>query len=159
VKTYFDTSLLLKCYIQEPGTENALAILKKSETPFPFSHILEIELRTAIRLKHGRGEITAAQMRGVLQSVESDIAAGVLSRPAYHLEQVYRRAEAVSRKHAVATLARTGDILHVASALETDCRAFGSFDERQRMLASLCGLELVPARQNGAQRRTKKPNP
>ena len=85
MKAYFDTSLLLKSYIQEPGTAEALAILRENEAPFPLSHLLEIELRTAIRLKHGRGEITEAEMRGALRSLESDIAAGVLARPEYDL--------------------------------------------------------------------------
>lgn len=64
VVTYFDTSLILKSYVPEAGTEVALAILREHSGPFPFSHLLELELRTAIRMKHGRGEITAAEMRG-----------------------------------------------------------------------------------------------
>jgi len=146
VKTYFDTSLLLKTYIQEPGSLEAVAILQNVETPFPLSHILEIELRTAIRLKHGRREITAAEMRGALQSLESDIAAGVLARPDYGLAEVYRRAEVVSAKHAAATLARSTDLLHVAAALEAGCTTFASFDERQRKCAALAGLKVIPVK-------------
>ena len=146
MKTYFDTSLLLKTYIQEPGSLEAVAILQNVETPFPLSHILEIELRTAIRLKHGRREITAAEMRGALQSLESDIAAGVLARPDYDLAEVYRRAEVVSAKHAAATLARSTDLLHVAAALEAGCTTFASFDERQRKCAALAGLKVIPVK-------------
>ena len=62
MKTYFDTSLLLKTYIPEEGTPEAVAILREQENPSPLSHLLELELRTAIRTKHGRGEITAAEM-------------------------------------------------------------------------------------------------
>lgn len=91
-----NTSLLLKSYVQEPGTAEAIAVLKSCEAPFPLSHILEIELRTAIRLKRGRSEITKVQMRGALQAFESDIAEGILSRPDYDLTEVYRRAETVS---------------------------------------------------------------
>jgi len=146
VKAYFDTSLLLKSYIQEPGTAEALAILRENEAPFPLSHLLEIELRTAIRLKHGRGEITEAEMRGALRSLESDIAAGVLARPEYDLEEVFRQAEAISAKCAVATLARSADIWHVAAALKAGCTFFASFDDRQRKCAALAGLKLIPAK-------------
>lgn len=144
MRTYFDTSLLLKSYVPEDGTLEALAILREQECPFPFSHLLEIELRTAIRIKHGRGETTAAEMRGALQALESDFAKGILARPDYDLEAVCRRAETISAKYAATTLARTADIWHVAAALEAGCTAFASFDERQRQAAELCGLEVIP---------------
>jgi hypothetical protein len=144
LKTYFDTSLLLKSYVPEDGTPEALAILREQEAPFPFSHLLGVELRTAIRVKHGRGEITAAEMRGSLQALESDLAKGILARPDYDLEAVFLRAESLSAKHAAATLARSADLWHVAAAMEAGCTAFASFDERQRKVAELCGLALIP---------------
>lgn len=146
MEIYFDTSLLLKAYIREADTPEALAIIQAENPPAPFSHILEIELRTAIRLKHGRAEITAAAMRSALQTVESDLSSGVLARPEYDLEAVYRRAETLSAKHAAATLARSADILHVAAALEAGCTGFASFDERQRKIATLAGLKLIPTK-------------
>lgn len=144
MKTYFDTSLLLKSYVPEDGTPEALKVLREQGCPFPFSHLLELELRTAIRVKHGRGEITAREMRGTLQALESDLAKGVLARPAYDLEAVYLRAETISAKHAAATLARSADLWHVAAALEAGCTAFASFDDRQRKAAELCDLKVIP---------------
>jgi len=144
VKIYFDTSLLLKSYLLEPSTKKALAILKKQKPPFPLSHLLELELRTAIRVKHGRGEITEKQMRGALQALESDIAAGVLARPSVDLEEVFYRAETLSRKCAATTLARSADIWHLAAALESGCTTLASFDTRQREAAKLCALEVIP---------------
>jgi hypothetical protein len=144
MKTYFDTSLLLKTYIPEEGTPEAVAILREQENPSPLSHLLELELRTAIRTKHGRGEITAAEMRGTLQALESDIAKSILARPDYDLAEVFRRAEVVSCKHAAATLARSADLWHIAAALEAGCTAFASFDERQRKAAALSGLKVIP---------------
>ena len=146
MKTYFDTSVLLKSYIPEPGTPEALDILRAAGGPFPLSHLLELELRTAIRIKHGRGEITAGEKNGALQAVENDIAAGILFRPDYDLAEVFRRAEAISSKHAAGTLARSADLWHVAAAIESEFTSFASFDERQRKAAGLCGLLLVPER-------------
>lgn len=145
MKTYFDTSLLLATYLPEPGTDAALEILHSIPAPVPLSHLLELELRTAIRVKHGRGDASAGTMRGALQALESDLAKGVLARPDYDLEAVYLRAETISAKHAAATLARTADLWHVAAAMEAGCTAFASFDERQRNAAELCGLEVIPA--------------
>ncbi len=142
---YFDTSTLIKIYVREVNSSAAVKILQASKSPVPFSHLVELELRTAIRLKHGRGEITAAEQRAVLQTLESDFAQGVLARPDYDLDSVYRRAEALSAKHAAGTLARSADIWHVAAALEIGCNAFASFDGRQRNLAALSKLKLLPA--------------
>jgi len=143
MKTYFDTSLLLPTYLTEPGTETALKIIRADSPPVPFTHLLELELRNAIRMKHGRGESSAATMRGALRALESDLAKGVLARPDYDLEAVYRRAETLSAKHTAATIARAADIWHVAAALEIGCKAFASFDDRQRTLAAIAGLVLM----------------
>ena len=143
--TYFDTSIVIKGYIREANSPAAVEILQANKRPIPFSHILEIELRTGIRLKHGRGEITAAEMKASLKAVESDLASGVLARPDYDLEAVYTRAETLSAKHAAATLARSADILHIAAALEAGCTVFASFDDRQRKIAILADLKAIPA--------------
>jgi predicted nucleic acid-binding protein len=146
LETYFDTSLLLKVYILEASTPEALKILRAQEPPIPFSHLLELELRTAIRLKYGRKEISTAEVRSVLQAVEADLANGVLVRPNYDILEVFRRAESLSEKHAAMTLARSADIWHVAAALEAGCTNFASFDERQRKIASLAGLKIIPGK-------------
>ncbi len=145
MRVYFDTSVLLKIYVREAGSPAALEIVRVEKAPMPFSHLLELELRTAIRLKHGRGEITAAQKRAALKTLEGDLAMGVLARPDYDLDSVYRRAEVLSAAHAAATLARTADIWHVAAALEIGCGALASLDGRQRRLVALTKLKLLPA--------------
>jgi len=145
MRIYFDTSTLIKIYVREVNSPAAAEIVRAEKSPVPFSHLVELELRTAIRLKHGRGEITAAEQRAALQTLESDLAKGVLARPDYDLDSVYHRAEALSAKHAAGTLARSADIWHVAAALEIGCNAFSSFDDRQRKLAALSKLKLLPA--------------
>lgn len=145
MRIYFDTSLLLKVYVLETNSPAALAALRTENSPVPFTHLVELELRTAIRLKRGRGEITPTQQRAVLQTVEGDLAKGVLARPVYDLDSVYRRAETLSAKYAVSTMTRSADIWHVAAALEIGCYGFSSFDDRQRKLASLSKLKLFPA--------------
>lgn len=84
-------------------------------------------------------------MLGTLQAIESDLAKGVLVRARYDLASVYEKAEAISAKHAASTLARSADIWHVAAALQSDCTTFASFDERQRKVAALCRLQVIPA--------------
>lgn len=146
MRTYYDTSFVLKTYIPEPSTPEALAILRAQNEAIPLSHVLELELRTAMRNRHGRGEITALALRAALRALEADIANGLLARPEYELAAVFVRAEKLSAKHAVSTLCRSADILHVASALEAGCEVLCSFDERQRRIAVLAGLRVLPPR-------------
>lgn len=144
MQTYFDTSLLLKSYIPEQGTKRALEIIHTAQPPFPFSHLLELEIRTAMRLKFGRGELTKAQLTGALRAVESDFSKGILLRPKYDLEEVFSRAESISRDLAANTMARSADIWHIAAAIEIQCARFASFDQRQREVAEMCGLTVIP---------------
>ncbi len=146
MRIYFDTSTLIKLYVLEANSSAALEIIRANKNPVPFSHLVELELRNAIRLKHGRGEITASEQRASLQALDSDLAKGVLARPEYDLEAVYHRAETLSAKHAAATMSRSADIWHVAAAVEIGCKTFASFGDRQRTLAALAGLELLPAK-------------
>lgn len=144
MKTYFDTSILLKVYVPEANTTEALKILHAETPPAPFSHLLELELRTAIRLKCGRKKISLGEMRRTLQAIESDLSDGVLVRSNYDVSEVFHRAEALSAKYAATTLARSADIWHIAAALEIGCIYFASFDDRQRKVASLAGMKIIP---------------
>jgi predicted nucleic acid-binding protein len=82
----------------------------------------------------------------VLRQIEEDIADGVLVRkglpPREHLEEALR----LSRRHAPKIAVRSLDILHVAAARVLKSKAFASFDRRQRELAAVAGLRLLPVK-------------
>ena len=139
---YFDTSVLLKSYVTEKDSAAADALILGILEPIPFTHFHAVEIRTALRLKCGRGEITVAQLKGALRDLQEDIDAGVLDRPEYDLPGVFHKAEELSAKYAAVTFARGLDILHVAAAVLIGARQFVTFDARQAALASRAGLEL-----------------
>lgn len=56
--------------------------------------------------------------------------------------EVWEQAKQLSIAHSPALGARSLDIWHVAFAIVQDAKAFGSFDEHQRRLASEAGLAL-----------------
>jgi predicted nucleic acid-binding protein len=145
LNTYFDTGVLVKAYVFETGTPEALALIKRVKPPIPLTHLHGIEIRNALRLKCGRKEITEAEMKASLHLFQDDIEAGRLERAAYELAGLFQRAELLSSKHASLTLARTLDILHVAAALEIGCKEFISFDKRQRNLAHRERLRIWPS--------------
>ena len=142
--TYVDSGLFVKSYIEEPNSKEAEAILLSIGTPFIFSHLHEIEIPNAIRLKRFRGEITQAQETAAIRAFRADVDAGRFARPSYDLGTVFIRAEQLSSRHSGGIGTRSLDLLHVAAALETDCAAFASHDERQRKCAALAGLKLIP---------------
>lgn len=144
MKTYFDTALLVKSYVEEETSPLADALLQEATSPIDFTELHGLEVRTALRLKHFRGELTAAELTGTLQTLQADLAAGLLVKPALDLGAMFHRAEALSARHAAETGARSLDILHVAAAVELDADAFASLDERQRAVAHKAGLKLLP---------------
>ncbi|MEJ0000295.1 MAG: type II toxin-antitoxin system VapC family toxin [Verrucomicrobiota bacterium] len=144
VGTYFDSALLIKNYVAEPNSSDAQDLLERETPPLPLTHLQEAEIRNGIRLKTFRKEITQAEAAGALLLLEDDIRAGRLERPNYTLLSIFHRAEILSERYAMATGARTLDILHVAAAVELRCRRFVSFDERQRKVAAKAGLRVLP---------------
>jgi len=145
-KTYIDTGILVKGYVKEVNSLEAIAILETAGTPLLFSHIHELEIPNAIRLKRFRGEITKDEEAAAIRDFREDIKTGRLERPDYDLAEVFRRAEKLSAKHSGDLGTRSLDLLHVAAALEADCTAFASFDERQRKCAAFSGLKVTPAK-------------
>jgi hypothetical protein len=88
-------------------------------------------MRSALRQKVGRGEISAAECARLLQAMDSDLASGVYSTPAIAWPDVYLEAESLSASQTVSTLCRSLDILHVALAVVLGASEFCTFDVRQ----------------------------
>jgi hypothetical protein len=145
-ETYVDTGIMVKGYVLEADSPAAIAILEAAGDPLVFSHVHALEIPNAIRLKRFRGEITAAEETAAVRAFRADVDAGRLARPDYDLAAVFIRAEGLSAKHSGGIGSRSLDLLHVAAALEAGCAALASFDDRQRKLAALAGLKLIPAK-------------
>jgi predicted nucleic acid-binding protein len=143
--TYIDTALFVKAYVREHDSAEAIAILDAVGEPFVYSHLHEVEIPNAIRLKRFRGEITKAQESAALRVFKSDVDAGRFERIDYDLGTVFIRAEQLSARFSGELGTRSLDLWHVAAALEVGCTAFASYDMRQRRAAAQCKLKLVPA--------------
>jgi len=131
---------LIKSYVEEANSAVADALISQTLEPIPFTHFHAIEIRTALRLKCARGEITDSQLKGALGALQNDLDSGRLERPTYDLPIVFHKAEELSAKYAVVTLTRSLDILHVAAAVVIGSKQFITFDSRQAALASKTGL-------------------
>jgi len=140
--TYCDTGVLVKTYVFESNSQEAISLLDTFGLPLAFSHFHAVEIPNAIRLKRFRQEITATQETESLRAFQDDVDAGRLCYLNYELTAVFIRASALSAKYSNTQGTRSLDILHVAAALEGGCNEFVSFDERQRKIAEKEGLKV-----------------
>ena len=135
--TYFDTSALVKRYIDEPGRREVLRLLRRNECVT--SAVLPIELRSGLRRRVADGSIDAARLPAILKHVAVD-------RPYWTLVDVgsaiLAGAEALVAAHPIRTL----DAIHVASAQVFAARlsmpglTFVTADKRQAETAAAVGL-------------------
>ena len=77
---YFDTGVLLKLYLPEPRAAEAVAHVRSCPNVPPITPLHELEMRSALRQKAGRGEITQAECGALLAQMETDMAGGVHER-------------------------------------------------------------------------------
>ena len=142
--TYIDPALFVKAFVLEADSAETIAMLERIGEPFAYSHLHEIEIPNAIRLKRSRGEITKAQESAAIRMFKAEVDADRFERITYDLGAVFIRAEQLSAKFSGEIATRSLDLWHVAAALESGCNAFASYDARQRKVAAQCGLDLIP---------------
>lgn len=136
---YFDTSVLVKRYVREPGSPRAAALLRRYR--FLSSAIAPLEATSAFWRRHAQGELDQRDLLAILARLRGD-------RDYWELVEVSRlvleRAEDLIR----ATGLRSLDAIHVASALIFQGAAgvsppFITADAEQRQAAEEVGLQVV----------------
>ena len=103
----------------------------------------ELEIRSALRQKVGRGELTQTECFTLLAQLETDFANGVHDRVPVSWNDVFATAESLSASYGVETLCRTLDPLHVSLALQCGATEFCTFDVRQSRMAEAAGLTVI----------------
>ena len=135
--TYFDTSALVKRYVDEPGRREVLQLLRRNECVT--SALLPVELRSGLRRRVTEGSLDAARLPTILEHVAAD-------RPYWTLIEVGTHVLAVAETLVAAHPIRTLDAVHVASAQLFAARVsmpgltFVSADKRQTETAVAVGL-------------------
>jgi predicted nucleic acid-binding protein len=138
---YFDSGVLVKIYHLEPGSPEASKRIKRAGClPLPF--LTEMEIRNALRVLHGRKQLSKVQLEAAQALIDSDIRGGRLARIAPEPAKVAATAENLSRSFSAATLCRTLDLLHVSLAVVLEVSHFHTGDRRQAALARKAGLRV-----------------
>ena len=136
---YFDTSALVKRYIEEAGRRDVLRLLRRHEVVT--SAILPVELRSALRRRVAEGALDGERVTQILRRVATDREYWTLIEVA---RDVLTAAEALVATHPVRAL----DALHIASAqifkqrLSIPDLLFVSADQRQTNAASAAGMAV-----------------
>jgi uncharacterized protein len=139
VWAYFDTSALVKRYVDEAGRREVLRLLHRHDCVT--SVVLPVELRSALRRRVSEGTLDSARVPEILKRVATDRAYWTLVEVG---SDVLAAAETLVAKHPLRTL----DAIHVASAQLFAARVtapeliFVSADARQTAAAAAIGLPV-----------------
>jgi hypothetical protein len=134
---YFDTSALIKRYVNEPGRREVLQLLRSNNCVV--SAVLPVEVRTALRRRVTEGTIDESRVPAVLKRFTADRAFWTFIEVS---RDVLTAAETLGAAHPLRAL----DALHVASAQLFATRVvpsaftFVSADVQQTAAATALGM-------------------
>jgi predicted nucleic acid-binding protein len=135
---YFDTSALIKRYVEELGRREVLELLRKSQCVI--SAVLPVEVRGALRRRVADGSLDAKRVPTILKRFAAD-------RPYWTVIDVSSEVLAVAEALSAAHLMPALDSIHVASAKLVGDRigfwdfSFISADAHQTKVAETLGLK------------------
>ena len=141
---YFDFAIIVKLYVSEATSPDAIRMVNARTVPYCLTHWQALEAKNAIRLKAFRKEITLLEMNQSIAAFDQDITSGRWQRPAYASALVEQKAEELSAHHSAIIGCRTLDIIHVAAAIVIGIKEFVTFDGRQGAVAKQAGLAVKP---------------
>lgn len=146
---FWDTSAVMKLYVDEPGAGEFRALAQEPEvlTISAFSvhemHCVFCRKEFLKALKPGMAEV-------LYQAFEEEIGGGYFrlieysSRVKQHAVEVVRRCYGTNRP----VLVRSLDVLQLASALAAGATDVVSTDARMRQSAALLGMRVIPQAEN-----------
>ncbi len=144
MEAYFDSAIIAKLFCLEVNSADAASLVAGFEPPYVLTHFQMAEVRNALRLKLFRGEITKTQLDRSLDEFDNDVREGRWRMATPDVRKVFAAVEELSAMHSVTLGCRTLDIWHVAAARLMGVKTFASFDQRQRKLAEVAGMNIAP---------------
>jgi predicted nucleic acid-binding protein len=135
---YFDTSALIKRYVEELGRRDVLSLLRKNQCVV--SAILPLEVRSALRRRVAEKTLDGKRVPSILKRLAADRAYWMVIGVS---DEVLATAESLTGTHPLRAL----DAIHVASARLFGNRAasqtftFISADIHQTRVADALGLK------------------
>ena len=144
-----DTSFLCALYRTQVNSTQADQFMAGLSGTLGLSSLLLLEFRQSVRLQirlHLNDRTKGYPRREgqqMMNDLQIDLNAGLLTTIPVDWPAVHQRAEALSSAHTLAGGHRLADILHVATAVHLGVTEFLTFDGNQKILAEAEGL-VVP---------------
>ena len=136
---YWDTSVVLKLYVEEPDSGQWQRMVLQQKGPLRSSALMQAEMAHALKQKELRGEIAFGAAWELFGLLDEDLRTG-----RFHLFPIGRDVLDVAARLAMkADRLRTLDGLHLATASITKCRQIATTDKRLAGAALAIGMELV----------------
>jgi predicted nucleic acid-binding protein len=151
VKCFADTSLLCALYRKQGVANSAKQVvtqLKKSS--LVISDTVEFEFRASLQLqvfRYKRGDqegLSAQEAKEAKERFAADVGAGVIKIVPSEWAQVVAYATDLAERLSNTVGARSMDIVHVATAIMSQCDCFATFDDEQWRLALSEKLIVLP---------------
>lgn len=139
MRIYADTSFLLALYSPDANSVAAAQTMRASAGEIYVTALGELEVVNAMRLRVFRKELSESQVQSSLDDFGKDMQTGILQLRSLP-EQVFERADSLSRETTARRGARTAELLHLAAAIELGVDGLYSFDQRQLDFARGLGL-------------------
>lgn len=152
MRTYADTSFLVRLFSQEAGAPIAAAEYRRLNRPRLFYlplHALEVENAIRQRAFHAKRVRPSGERSQINRERDTTLARvvqylkrGALSEVVVDMDSAMDRARQLSSTHTDRLGARAIDLLHVACAVLLGSEVFLTFDQRQAELARAESLKV-----------------
>ena len=149
MKTYVDTNVWVRIYLQLPGSQEAVSLLtSKAVGTIPIPDLLRMEVSNGFERMvfesrtNGQWRVPAETASLALLNFSEELASSDWLQPTeLTLADIEPEFTSLVARFTAKHGFRTYDMLHVASALTLRCKRFISFDAKANALAKLVGLK------------------
>lgn len=142
---YADSGFIVSLYRPSEGlSREARKTLKQSDGAVILSPLSLLEIRNALNMAIGRGEMGETERDAVLDDIRQQLESGYFRMAGTSQSEIYAKAEELSNRHTKTLATRSLDLMHVATAILCKAKRFLSTDTRQREAAKAEGLEVKP---------------
>jgi predicted nucleic acid-binding protein len=144
---YWDTSALLKLYVDESDSSAYWELLLASKRCVYTSTLARAETLCALVRKHHCGDLDSSGVGALLKRFRDDIGGGriVLVGVSEEVHSAVERLAAILG-HGPIPMLRTLDMIHLGSAVASRSKEIVVADHRLRLAAASAGLRVLPVK-------------
>lgn len=143
MSVYWDTSVVLKLYVEETDSETWYKLLQMEKEQIYSSELLKLEMAFCLAQKEYRGEVSRNGAAALFDRFLNDVAKGLYGL--FPMQpHVFSKAYTLAFSHiSDLNLLRTLDGIHLSTALQHGFRKIATADHRLAKAAQAEGLDVL----------------